>query len=109
MVLKHNNPCGAAWTADGLGTALSRAFFADRIAAFGGTIVVNRTLDARCAEFIAGRYFEVVAAPDFEERALEILSAKKNLRIIHIPAQKYKINIAFEGGEAESLAINGPI
>ncbi len=86
VILKHNNPCGAAWTADGLGTALSRAFFADRIAAFGGTIVVNRTLDAGCAEFIAGRYFEVVAAPDFEERALEILSAKKNLRVIRIPA-----------------------
>ncbi len=86
VILKHNNPCGAAWTADGLGTALSRAFFADRIAAFGGTIVVNRTLDAGCAEFIAGRYFEVVTAPDFEERALEILSAKKNLRVIRIPA-----------------------
>ena len=47
---------------------------------------MNRTLDAGCAEFIAGRYFEVVAAPDFEERALEILSAKKNLRVIRIPA-----------------------
>lgn len=86
VILKHNNPCGAAWTEDGLEAALSRAFFADRIAAFGGTIVVNRTLDAGCAEFIAGRYFEVVAAPDFEERALEILSAKKNLRVIRIPA-----------------------
>lgn len=86
VILKHNNPCGAAWTVDGLGAALSRAFFADRIAAFGGTIVVNRTLDADCAEFITGRYFEVVAAPEFEPRALEILATKKNLRVIRIPA-----------------------
>jgi phosphoribosylaminoimidazolecarboxamide formyltransferase/IMP cyclohydrolase len=86
IILKHNNPCGAAWSAEGLFTALTRAFAADRIAAFGGTIVVNRTLDQACAEFINSSFFEVIAAPDFTAEALAVLTAKKNLRIIRIPA-----------------------
>lgn len=86
IILKHNNPCGAAWSNDGLFTALSRAFTSDRIAAFGGTIVVNRALDKDCAEFINSSYFEVIAAPDFTAEALAVLTAKKNLRIIRIPA-----------------------
>jgi len=86
IILKHNNPCGAAWSDDGLCTALSRAFASDRIAAFGGTIIVNRTLDKDCAEFISASYFEVIAAPDFTAEALTVLTAKKNLRIIRIPA-----------------------
>ncbi|WP_028576240.1 IMP cyclohydrolase [Desulfomicrobium escambiense] len=86
IILKHNNPCGAAWAAEGLLTALSRAFASDRIAAFGGTIVVNRTLDKACAEFINSSYFEVIAAPAFDADALEVLTTKKNLRIIRIPA-----------------------
>lgn len=86
IILKHNNPCGAAWSSGGLFTALSRAFASDRIAAFGGTIVVNRTLDRACAEFINSSYFEVIAAPAFDADALEVLTTKKNLRIIRIPA-----------------------
>ena len=86
IILKHNNPCGAAWASEGLLTALSRAFASDRIAAFGGTIVVNRTLDKACAEFINSSYFEVIAAPAFDADALEVLTSKKNLRIIRIPA-----------------------
>ena len=86
IILKHNNPCGAAWSSDGLLTALTRAFTSDRIAAFGGTIVVNRTLDRDCAEFINSSYFEVIAAPDFDAAALSVLTGKKNLRIIRIPA-----------------------
>lgn len=86
IILKHNNPCGAAWAGEGLHTALRRAFASDRIAAFGGTIVVNRALDRACAEFINSSYFEVIAAPAFDADALEVLTAKKNLRIIRIPA-----------------------
>lgn len=86
IILKHNNPCGAAWSDDGLHAALTKAFGADRIAAFGGTIVVNRPLDKACAEFINSSYFEVVAAPEFEPGALDVLTTKKNLRIIRIPA-----------------------
>ena len=85
LILKHNNPSGAAWSAAGVADALSKAFWADRIAAFGGAVVVNRPLDRESAELIDGSYFEVVAAPDFEPGVLEILQKKKNLRILHIP------------------------
>ncbi len=85
VILKHNNPSGAAWTTDGLPAAFEKAFLSDRIAAFGGAIVVNRTLDKETAERINAAYFEVVAAPDYEPAALEVLRAKKNLRIIAIP------------------------
>jgi phosphoribosylaminoimidazolecarboxamide formyltransferase/IMP cyclohydrolase len=85
VILKHNNPSGAAWTEDGLAMALERAFFADRIAAFGGTVVVNRPMDKATAEIINSSYFEVVAAPDFEPGVVEILAHRKNLRILKIP------------------------
>lgn len=85
VILKHNNPCGAAWTDEGLSTALERAFMADRIAAFGGAIVVNRPLDKATAEIVNSAYFEVVAAPAFDDDALAVLKQKKNLRILQIP------------------------
>lgn len=86
IILKHNNPCGAAWSKDGIGTALHKAFWCDRIAAFGGAVVVNRALDMAAAEFLAGNYFEVVAAPDFEPGVLEVLARRKNLRVLQLPA-----------------------
>lgn len=85
VILKHNNPCGAAWTDDGIAEAVSRAFWADRIAAFGGAIVVNRPLTREAAELINSFYFEVVAAPAFESGVVDILKARKNLRILEIP------------------------
>lgn len=85
VILKHNNPSGAAWSRDGIADALEKAYRADRIAAFGGAVVVNRPLDAAAAECIAGSYFEVVAAPDFEEGVIETLRRRKNLRILRIP------------------------
>ena len=85
VILKHNNPCGAAWSDAGLCAAFEAAFAADRIAAYGGAIVVNRTLDAATADRINAVYFEVVAAPDYEPAALDILKSKKNLRIFKLP------------------------
>ena len=85
LILKHNNPCGAAWSDDSLATALEKAYWGDRIAAFGGAVVVNKALDKASAELIDSAYFEVVAAPDFEEGVLDILKHRKNLRIIKLP------------------------
>lgn len=86
VILKHNNPCGAAWDVDGVAVALEKAFQADRIAAFGGTVVVNRALDAAAAERINAAYFEVVAAPAFDPGVVDTLKQRKNLRILEIPA-----------------------
>ena len=84
-ILKHNNPCGAAWTDEGVAVALERAFWCDRIAAFGGAVVVNRPFTREAAEMVAANYFEVVAAPAFEDGVVEVLKRRKNLRIMELP------------------------
>lgn len=83
VILKHNNPCGAAY-GDTLATAFNRALRCDRIAAFGGAVVLNRPCDNDTAELLANNYLEVVCAPDFENGSLDILKKSKNLRIIRI-------------------------
>ncbi len=83
-IMKHNNPSGVAY-GDSLCEAYERAFMADRIAAFGGALAVNRPLDRATAEAIASQYLEVVAAPEYEEGTLEILGKRRNLRILRIP------------------------
>jgi len=83
VIIKHNNPCGVAWSQT-LADSYTRAYLADRIAAFGGAVVCNRPIDKETAESINETYSEVVAAPDFESGVLEILMKKKNLRILRI-------------------------
>jgi phosphoribosylaminoimidazolecarboxamide formyltransferase/IMP cyclohydrolase len=82
-IMKHNNPCGVAYGKNVL-DAYDRANMADRIAAFGGCLVVNRPMDKQAAELANSNYLEVVAAPDYEEGAVAILSKRKNLRIIRL-------------------------
>ncbi len=82
-IMKHNNPSGVA-IGESLEDAYTKAYRADRIAAFGGAIALNRPLDKSTADAIASSYGEVVAAPDFEEGTVRILAKRKNLRIIRI-------------------------
>ncbi len=84
VILKHNNPCGAAWAAS-LAEAYDRANMADRIAAFGGAAVFNRAIDKATAELVSRNYLEVIAAPDYEAGTIDILKKAKDLRIIRIP------------------------
>ena len=83
VIVKHNNPCGVA-RSDTLEDAYQKANIADRVAAFGGCIAVNRAVDRATAEAIIQQYAEVVVAPDFEEGVMGIFSKKKNLRVIRI-------------------------
>jgi len=83
VIVKHNNPCGVA-RATSLAESYTRAYMADRIAAFGGAIAVNRELDRETAELIGEQYCEVVAAPGFAEGVLDILARRKNLRVMRI-------------------------
>src|SRR6056297_3309110 len=85
VIVKHNNPCGAA-RADSLEQAYANAYMADRIAAFGGCIALNKAVDKATAEGIANQYAEVVVAPEFEEGVIDILGRRKNLRVIRINA-----------------------
>ncbi len=82
-IMKHNNPCGVAY-GKSVADAYDKANMADRIAAFGGCLVVNRAMDKTCAEMVSGNYLEVVGAPDFEEGVVDILAKRKNLRIVRI-------------------------
>ncbi len=84
VIVKHNNPCGAAYGSS-IADAFNRAYRADRIAAFGGCLAMNRVCDKEAAELIASLYLEVVVAPEYDGAALEILQKKKNLRIVKIP------------------------
>ncbi len=81
VILKHNNPCGAALS-DSLADAYNKANRADRIAAFGGAVILSRPVDRATAELMAKNYLEVVCAPEYEDGTLEILAARKNLRVI---------------------------
>lgn len=83
VIVKHNNPCGVA-QADSLDQAYIKANLADRVAAFGGCIALNRTVDKSTAEAISRQYAEVVVAPDFEEGVMDIFAMKKNLRVVKI-------------------------
>ena len=82
-ILKHNNPCGVA-KADTLAEAYDKANMADRLAAFGGAIGLNRPCDLDTAKLIVKNYAEVVVAPEFEEGVMELFAAKKNLRVMRV-------------------------
>lgn len=83
VIVKHNNPCGVA-CASTLAEAYVKANIADRVAAFGGAIVLNREVDKETASLIVQNYAEVVAAPSFASGVLEIFKQKKNLRVMRI-------------------------
>ncbi len=82
-IMKHNNPSGVAYGKT-IAEAYDRANMADRIAAFGGCLALNRPVDKLTAEMANANYLEVVAAPDYEEGAVAILAKRKNLRIIKL-------------------------
>jgi phosphoribosylaminoimidazolecarboxamide formyltransferase/IMP cyclohydrolase len=84
-IIKHSNPCGIAIGAD-LADAHAKAHACDPVSAFGGVIAANGVITAAMARQVADVFTEVVIAPDFEPAALEILSAKKNIRLLRCPA-----------------------
>jgi phosphoribosylaminoimidazolecarboxamide formyltransferase/IMP cyclohydrolase len=84
VIIKHNNPSGAA-QGGSLASCFLRAFQGDALSAFGGVAVFNRPLDKETSELINQMYLEVVAAPGFEDGVLSILNKKPDVRIFEIP------------------------
>ncbi len=82
-ILKHNNPCGVA-KADTLAEAYDKANMADRLAAFGGAIGLNRPCDLDTAKLIVENYAEVVVAPEFEDGVMDLFATKKSLRVMRV-------------------------
>jgi phosphoribosylaminoimidazolecarboxamide formyltransferase/IMP cyclohydrolase len=81
VVVKHTNPCGVA-VHESLDQAYVTAREADPVSAFGGIVALNRRVDAATATLLAATFLECVVAPSFDEAALGILRAKKNLRLL---------------------------
>jgi phosphoribosylaminoimidazolecarboxamide formyltransferase/IMP cyclohydrolase len=81
VIIKHNNPCGAA-LAENLEHAYSKALESDPVAAFGSVIAVNRQIDLATAQRMSELFIEVLFAPSYDDAALELLSRKPDIRIL---------------------------
>ncbi len=86
VIMKHSNPCGTATSSDDILEAYKKAMETDPVSAFGGIVAFNRRIDKKTAEEIAKIFLEVVIAPAFDKDAIDILSTKKNMRILEIPS-----------------------
>lgn len=87
VIVKHNNPCGVA-VDENITQAFLKAKECDPVSAFGGIIAFNREVDEATALEIADMFVEVVIAPGFTEKAYEVFSTKKNLRVLKTPEIK---------------------
>jgi phosphoribosylaminoimidazolecarboxamide formyltransferase/IMP cyclohydrolase len=87
VIVKHTTPCGVA-----LGVtpeeAFRKALSTDPQSAFGGVVAFNTVVDRGAAEAMMGLFLEVVSAPSFHEEAVKVLAAKKNLRVVELPAYR---------------------
>jgi phosphoribosylaminoimidazolecarboxamide formyltransferase/IMP cyclohydrolase len=84
VIVKHNNPCGAAVAAS-LAEAYERAFECDTVSAFGGIVAFNQEAGEDAARAMAEVFTEVVVAPGFTDAALHAFGTRKNLRIVQVP------------------------
>jgi phosphoribosylaminoimidazolecarboxamide formyltransferase/IMP cyclohydrolase len=109
-IIKHANPCGVAVgsadAADPIADAHARAHACDPVSAFGGVIAANRTVTAGMAQTVKEIFTEVVIAPGFEPAAVEILSAKKNLRLLELP-DEYSRGARGSGDRLELTQVSG--
>ncbi|MCM3667293.1 bifunctional phosphoribosylaminoimidazolecarboxamide formyltransferase/IMP cyclohydrolase [Mesobacillus subterraneus] len=96
VAVKHMNPCGVGTGRD-VFEAFSKAFAADPVSIFGGIIALNREVDADTARKLYEIFLEIIIAPSFSEEALEILTAKKNLRLLKVP---------FDGEAAKEITLS---
>lgn len=82
--LKHTNPCGVG-SANSINEAFEKAYSADPVSIFGGIFALNRPVTPEIAEKINSIFIEIVVAPDYDEKALEILKQKENIRLLKLP------------------------
>lgn len=83
VACKHSNPCGVG-VADNIHDAYVKAYKADPVSIYGGIVVANREIDKQTATEINKIFVEIIAAPSFTDEAIEILTGKKNIRILEI-------------------------
>lgn len=101
-IIKHTNPSGVGTGANNL-EAYKRALATDPVSAFGGIVAFNQRVDAAVAASVIEVFSEVIVAPEYDDKALEIFSSKKNLRVLKIQDQRSKT----EGHSLEYKQISG--
>ncbi|MEJ8547664.1 bifunctional phosphoribosylaminoimidazolecarboxamide formyltransferase/IMP cyclohydrolase [Brevibacillus borstelensis] len=84
VAIKHSNPCGVGIGGD-VREAYQKAFEADPVSIFGGIVAANRPIDKETALLMKETFLEIILAPDFTKEALDILTEKKNLRLLRLP------------------------
>jgi phosphoribosylaminoimidazolecarboxamide formyltransferase / IMP cyclohydrolase len=89
VIIKHNNPCGTA-EQETLREAYLKAYAGDPVSAFGGVLAFNRAVDSATAEEVAKLFVECIVAPSFDDKAKSIFAAKKNLRLLELPANGFE-------------------
>lgn len=112
VAVKHMNPCGIG-VADTITEAFKTAYDADPISIFGGIVACNKEVDLQTAEQLSGIFLEIVIAPRFSEAALEILTKKKNIRLLELEMDDdKKVNnklTTMKGGVLIQDADNGKV
>lgn len=83
VAVKHMNPCGVGIGEDVL-SAFEKAYAADPVSIFGGIVAANRTIDGATAKRLHEIFLEIIIAPDFTQEALDLLTAKKNIRLLKL-------------------------
>ena len=109
-IIKHANPCGIAVGTEegGIAQAHRRAHACDPVSAFGGVIAVNRTVTLELAETVRDIFTEVVVAPSFDDDALAVLTAKKNIRLLTVDFAALDAAAAGDGaGRTETRPVSG--
>lgn len=98
--LKHMNPCGAA-VGKTVGEAWKKAYEADTVSIFGGIVACNREIDAETAAAMKPIFLEIIIAPSFSKEALEILTTKKNLRLLEVDMTRD------DSARRQAVSVNG--
>lgn len=100
VAVKHSNPCGVG-IGDTIREAFLRAYQADPVSIFGGIVALNRQVDQETAQQLEKIFLEIIIAPSFSKGALEVLSSKKNLRLLTLPSEELGC------GELQYVSISG--
>lgn len=99
VAVKHMNPCGVG-VGETINYAYQHAFEADSQSIFGGIVALNRSVDSTLAETLHEIFLEVIIAPKFTQEALDILSKKKNIRLL-------EIDMTIDNSEQEVVSVSG--
>ncbi len=103
IIVKHNNPCGAA-EQNTLAEAYLAALACDPVSAYGGVIAFNRAVDARTADEVAKLFVECIVAPGFDAAAREKFASKKNLRLMELDKPPGETGVARDGLELKRIS-----